>query len=120
MRKSFGPNVAIGTYAACFYVNGMVIEAALETTGGKADDPAAFIQAARSLTLKDTPRGPISFDDHNNVVCNIYIRKIEKATGKLVNHTIKTYPEVSQFWTYDPKWFLQQPVYSRDYPPLKS
>jgi len=27
---------------------------------------------------------------------------------------------VSQFWTYDEKWFLSQPVYSRDYPPLKS
>ena len=23
-------------------------------------------------------------------------------------------------WTYDPKKFLSQPVYSRDYPPLKS
>ena len=39
---------------------------------------------------------------------------------KLVNTTIKTYPKVSQFWTYDEKWFLAQPVYSRDYPPLKS
>jgi branched-chain amino acid transport system substrate-binding protein len=27
---------------------------------------------------------------------------------------------VSQFWTYDPKQFLANPVYSRDYPPLKS
>jgi len=27
---------------------------------------------------------------------------------------------VSQFWTYDEKWFLAQPVYSRDYPPLKT
>ena len=31
--------------------------------------------------------------------------------------TIKTYPNVSQFWTYDPKQFLSNPVYSRDYPP---
>ena len=36
------------------------------------------------------------------------------------NVTIKTYPKVSQFWTFDPKWFLSQPVYSRDYPPMKS
>ena len=120
MRKNFGRDVAIGTYAACFYVNGQVIEAALKKTNGRSDDPVAFVQAMRSVTLTDTPRGPISFDDHNNVVCNIYIRRIEKANGKRVNHTIKTYPKVSQFWTYDPKWFLQQPVYSRDYPPLKS
>lgn len=38
----------------------------------------------------------------------------------MVNKTIKTYHKVSQFWTFDPKWFLQQPVYTRDYPPIKS
>ena len=38
---------------------------------------------------------------------------------KLWNKTIKTYENVSQFWTYDEKEFLAQPVYSRDYPPLK-
>ena len=36
------------------------------------------------------------------------------------NKTVKTYENVSQFWTYDEKKFLSQPVYSRDYPPLKS
>ena len=120
MRQEFGANVAIGTYAAVFYINGQVIEAALAKTNGKSDDPAALIAAVRSVKLTDTPRGPISFDDHNNVVSDIYIRRIEKSGGKLVNKTIKTYPAVSQFWTYDPKWFLAQPVYSRDYPPMKS
>jgi branched-chain amino acid transport system substrate-binding protein len=27
---------------------------------------------------------------------------------------------VSQFWTYDEKAFLANPVYSRDYPPSKN
>jgi branched-chain amino acid transport system substrate-binding protein len=54
------------------------------------------------------------------VICNIYIRRIEKQNGKLANKTVKTYENVSQFWTYDEKTFLAQPVYSRDYPPLKS
>ena len=45
--------------------------------------------------------------------------RCERKAGKLVNTTIKTYKDVSQFWTYDEKWFLAQPVYSRDYPPLK-
>ncbi|MGH6666053.1 MAG: hypothetical protein ACREB2_14315 [Pseudolabrys sp.] len=31
----------------------------------------------------------------------------------------KTYPHVSQFWTYGKEKFLQQPVYSRDFPPCK-
>ena len=120
MHKHIAPNVAIGTYAATFYLNGQVIEAALQQTNGKSDDPSALIGAMRSVRLTDTPRGPISFDDHNNIVCPIYIRRIEKQGGKMVNKTIKTYPAVSQFWTYDPKWFLAQPVYSRDYPPMKS
>ena len=109
-----------GLYAAGLYVNGMVAEAALEKTGGKTDDREAFIRALRAVSLTDTPRGPFSFDRLGNVVGNIYIRKCEKKGDKLVNTTIKTYPKVSQFWTYDEKWFLAQPVYSRDYPPLKS
>ena len=54
------------------------------------------------------------------MVGSFYIRRVDKKGDKLVNTTIKTYPDVSQFWTYDEKWFLSQPVYSRDYPPLKS
>jgi len=41
----------------------------------------------------------------------------------VVNSVIKTYPNVSQFWTYDRVEFLKNPVYSRDsrdYPPAKN
>jgi branched-chain amino acid transport system substrate-binding protein len=109
-----------GSYAAGLYLNGMVAEAALEKTDGKTEDKDALIKAIRAVTLDDTPRGPFHFDHFGNVVGSIFIRRCEKKAGKLVNTTIKTYPDVSQFWTYDEKWFLAQPVYSRDYPPLKS
>jgi branched-chain amino acid transport system substrate-binding protein len=109
-----------GLYAAGLYINGMVAEAALEKTGGKTDDKDALIKALRSVSLTDTPRGPFHFDHFGNVVGNFYIRRCERKGDKLVNTTIKTYQNVSQFWTYDEKWFLAQPVYSRDYPPLKS
>jgi branched-chain amino acid transport system substrate-binding protein len=109
-----------GFYAAGLYINGQVVEAGLQKTGGSTSDKLALIKALRSVSLTDTPRGPISFDDHGNVIGNIYVRRIEKQNGKLVNKTVKTYEKVSQFWTYDEKWFLAQPVYSRDYPPLKS
>jgi branched-chain amino acid transport system substrate-binding protein len=118
MQKDYG--IVPGGYAEGLYLNGMVIEAGLEKTGGRTDDRQAFIAALRSVTLADTPRGPVHFDDHGNAVGSIYIRRIEKKDGKLVDTTIKTYPDVSQFWTYDENWFLAQPVYSRDYPPLKS
>jgi branched-chain amino acid transport system substrate-binding protein len=109
-----------GIYAAGLYINGMVAEAALEKTGGKTDDKDALIKALRSVSLTDTPRGPFHFDHLGNVIGNFYIRRCEKKGDKLVNTIIKTYPNVSQFWTYEEKWFLSQPVYSRDYPPLKS
>ena len=109
-----------GTYSAGLYIAGMVAEAALEKTGGKTDDKEAFIKALRAVKLTDTPRGPFTFDHFGNVVGSFYIRKCERKGDKLVNTTVKAYPNVSQFWTYDEKWFLSQPVYSRDYPPLKS
>ena len=109
-----------GTYSAGLYITGMVAEAALEKTGGKTDDREAFTRALRAVSLTDTPRGPFRFDHLGNVVGSFYLRRCEKKDGKLVNTTFKTYANVSQFWTYDEKWFLSQPVYSRDYPPLKS
>jgi branched-chain amino acid transport system substrate-binding protein len=109
-----------GLYAAGIYINGMVAEAALKTTGGKTDDKEALIAALRAVSLTDSPRGPFHFDHFGNVVGSVYVRQLVKQDGKLAQHTIKTYPDVSQFWTFDEKWFLAQPVYSRDYPPLKS
>src|SRR5512132_3607663 len=118
MVKDYG-NIP-GLYSAGLYINGQVAAAALEKTDGKTDDREAFNKALRSVSLTDTPRGPFTFDRFGNVVGSFYVRRIERKGGKLVNTTIKAYPKVSQFWTYDEKWFLSQPVYSRDYPPLKS
>ena len=117
MAKDY--NVEPGFYAAGLYVNGMVINAALEKTGGKSDDKDEFMKALKSVSLADSPRGPIKFDHLGNVVGNFYIRKMEKSGGRMINKTVKTYQNVSQFWTYDEAKFLAQPVYSRDYPPLK-
>ena len=51
---------------------------------------------------------------YGNVVGNIYIRKVEKKGSALVNSVIKTYPNVSQFWTYNADEFLKKPVYNRE------
>ncbi len=118
MQKNF--NLDPGFYAAGLYINGMVIEAGLQKTGGKSDNKEELIKMLRSVSLADTPRGPIKFDHFGNAIGNFYIRRCEKANGKLVNKTLKTYTNVSQFWTYDEKKFLEQPVYSRDFPPVKS
>jgi branched-chain amino acid transport system substrate-binding protein len=109
-----------GFYAAGLYVNGQVVEAGLKATGGKTDDKQTFMQALKSVSLTETPRGPIKFDHLGNVIGDFYVRRLEKSGGKLINKTVKTYNNVSQFWTYDEQKFLAQPVYSRDFPPVKN
>ena len=73
----------------------------------------------RSIKV-DTCRGPVSFDQYGNVVGNVYIRRVTRKEGRLVNSVVYTYPNVSQFWTYKPEEYLKNPPYSRDYPPAKN
>jgi branched-chain amino acid transport system substrate-binding protein len=108
-----------GFYAAATYTNGAVLQSALETVKGKIEDKQSFMKALRA-TKVDSCRGPVSFDAYGNVVGNVYIRKVERKEGRLVNSVVHTYPNVSQFWTYKPEDFLKSPVYSRDFPPAKN
>ena len=122
MLKNF--NTVPGQYAGLLYVNCDVVEAGLKALSGDSSDKTKLVAAMRAVNLTDTPRGPVKFDHFGNVIGDFYIRKLGKEGAKygltLWNKTIKTYHNVSQFWTYDEKKFLQQPVYSRDYPPVKS
>jgi branched-chain amino acid transport system substrate-binding protein len=108
-----------GGYSAGMYVAGQCVEAAIQKLGGKADDRKALAEALHQVSLKDTPRGPIQFDKYGNVIGDVFIRRCERKGRALVNTVIKTYPKVSQFWTYDEAAFLKNPVYARDYPPAK-
>jgi branched-chain amino acid transport system substrate-binding protein len=83
---------------------------------GKIEDKDAFMKALRTLDIKDSFRGPLRIDENGNPVLTVYIRKVERKDGRLQNTVLQTYPAVTQFWKYDPKAFLAQPVYSRDYP----
>jgi len=65
------------------------------------------------------PIGPVRQDAYATPVLDIYIRRVARQGGQLVNTMLKTYPQVSQFWTYDPATFLTQPIFSRDFPPSR-
>ncbi len=113
-----------GYYSESNYTTAQVIDEAMKQHGGKWPGPEQFIKTMQGLKL-DTVRGPVSFDDMRNPVHNIYIKKVEKKKmfgydkDELWNTVIKTYPNVSQFWTFGKEKFLAQPVYSRDFPPCK-
>ncbi|MBX9773215.1 MAG: ABC transporter substrate-binding protein [Xanthobacteraceae bacterium] len=108
-----------GGYSAGMYIAGQCVEAAIQKLDGKADDRKALAEALRQVSLTDTPRGPIQFDKYGNVIGDVFIRRCERKGKQLVNTVIKTYPKVSQFWTYNEADFLKNPVYARDYPPAK-
>jgi branched-chain amino acid transport system substrate-binding protein len=118
MAKDY--DVIPGGYSAGMYIAGQCVEAAMAKTGGGGNDKKAFMEALKGVSLTDTPRGAFTIDHLGNVVGDIFIRRCERKAGKLVNTVVKTYPKVSQFWTYDEKAFLANPVYSRDNPPAKN
>jgi branched-chain amino acid transport system substrate-binding protein len=111
-----------GQYAAILYVSCQVVDAALKALGGDASDKDKFMGALKAVNLTETPRGPLKYDHLNNVIGTFYVRRLgtegAKYGLKLWNKTIKTYENVSQFWTWPEADFLAHPVYSRDYPPL--
>jgi branched-chain amino acid transport system substrate-binding protein len=118
MQKDYG--VLPGGYSAGMYVAGQCVEAAIQQLGDKAEDRKALAEALHKVSLADTPRGAVKFDQYGNVIGEVFIRRCEKKDGQLVNTVIKTYPNVSQFWTYNEKEFLANPVYTREYPPAKN
>jgi branched-chain amino acid transport system substrate-binding protein len=118
MQKNYG--VLPGGYSAGMYIAGQCVEAALQKLGDRGDDRKALAEALHQISVADTPRGPIKFDQYGNVVGDVFVRRCERKDGQLVNTIIKTYPGVSQFWTYDEKAFLANPAYTRDYPPAKN
>ena len=101
------------------YLGALFLEAGMKTVNGRLEDKAAFMKALRAITMPDTPQGPIRLDPYGNPIVNVYIRRVERRDGRLMNVVIDTYRDVSQFWKYDPAAFLAAPVYSRDYPPAK-
>ena len=102
------------------YLGVLFLESALKTVNGRIEDKTAFMKALRTVNLADTPGGPIRLDSYGNPIVNVYVRRVERRDGRLMNVVIDTYRDVSQFWKYEPAAFLAAPVYSRDYPPSKN
>jgi branched-chain amino acid transport system substrate-binding protein len=111
-------------YSENNYTTAQWLDEALQKAGGKWPGPEELIKIMVGIKL-DSVRGPVSFDDMRNPIQNIYIKKVEKKKmfgyekEELWNTVIKTYPNVSQFWTYGKDKFLAQPVYDKSFPPCK-
>lgn len=72
-----------------------------------------LVAAIKSADLSDSPWGKVSFDDYNNLVAPVLVRDVvARDDGKLWNVEIGEFPDVSQFWTFDPEEFLASPPFS--------
>jgi len=80
------------------YVGARVIVEAIKAVEGKVENREKFLGALRQVQF-EAPRGPFRFDKFQNVIEPVYIRKVEKIRGKLVNVVTDMIPEVDQSWT---------------------
>lgn len=95
---------SVSQYSEHGYATAQVLEAALATIEGEVT--AAAVAGALGAVEVAAPRGPLRFDEYGQAVYNVYVRRVTEVDGAWVNEVIHTYPEVSQFWTYDPEEFM--------------
>src|SRR5713226_2469830 len=108
-----------GFYTAGTYSAGLFLEAALTALKGDTSNPEALRGTLRKTWIVNGPIGSIKLDAYGTPILDVHIRKVERRNGRLVNAIVTTYHDVGQFWKYEPRQFLTEPPYSRDYPPAK-
>jgi branched-chain amino acid transport system substrate-binding protein len=79
-RAAYNQNPA--WFSAGGYIAGQALDAALKTTGGKADDKEALVAALKAVKLT-TPAGAFRFDANNNPVHPRYIIQIREVNGQV-------------------------------------
>ncbi len=99
------------------YTSARWMAEAVKVIHGNVEDTRRFLDALKKVEMKTAPRGPMTIDKFGNPIENIYVRKVEKVDGELQNSIIHVFPNVSQFWKYDPEKYMKEPPYSREYPP---
>jgi branched-chain amino acid transport system substrate-binding protein len=118
IRVAYGHDPGFCTAGA--YTAGLFLENALNTLKGDTSNPEALRDTLRKTWIASGPIGSIKLDLYGTPILDVHIRKVERRNGRLVNAVVATVKDVSQFWKYDPRQFLAEPPYSRDYPPQKN
>ncbi|MGD0237272.1 MAG: penicillin-binding protein activator [Syntrophorhabdales bacterium] len=84
-------------YSEYGYVSAQCIGAAAEALKSNLDNITQVAETIRKVAPKiETPSGPLAFDQYNQRVVNIYVEKVEKRDGKLVNVVIDKLGRVAQ------------------------
>ena len=102
----------VGEYTENGYVAAQMLSAALDKLPSGAIKTDVLIAALRGVAV-EAPRGPVHFDKFQQVVNNVYIRRVRQVGGRFRNEVLDTYPDVSQFWQYDADRYLALPPYAK-------
>ncbi|MFD4957795.1 ABC transporter substrate-binding protein [Microbacterium sp. NPDC058389] len=112
-EKKYG--VIPSAYAAGAYTTAQIIAATLAGMDTKVSGQD-FVDQVKSADLSHSLWGPVTFDDYNNLVGRVFIREVVKRDdGKLWNVPIKTFDDVSQFWTFDPTEVIENGPFTPDW-----
>jgi branched-chain amino acid transport system substrate-binding protein len=79
------------------YVGAKFIVKALEAVKGNIENQEAFLKALKNVKF-EAPRGPVRFDEYQNVIFNTFIERVEKKDGKYNNVVVDIIPNVDQYW----------------------
>jgi branched-chain amino acid transport system substrate-binding protein len=80
-----------------------------------------FIKTIRTIDLSDTPSSPVKVDKYNFAIRNFYlVELVQGKDGKLTQKLVKTFRNVSQFWTFSPQQLAKLPLFSRTFPKVSS
>jgi branched-chain amino acid transport system substrate-binding protein len=105
--------------AANGYLSIQWIHKAIEAVHGNVENKEQLMAALRKVQVKDAPQGPVKLDAYGQAILNVYLRKVVKVGDRYENKLVHTFPAVSQFWTYSPEEFMEEPSYGKEYPPCR-
>ncbi|HLY66011.1 MAG TPA: hypothetical protein VKU60_10805, partial [Chloroflexota bacterium] len=61
------------------------------------EDKEAFLKALAAMSI-ETAKGPVKFDQHQDVIENMYIYQITKDGNQYSHKLLQTYNDVTQFF----------------------
>lgn len=79
------------------YVTAKAVTETLRAVNGKVEDVPRFLDALRKVRF-ESPQGVFRFDDKQNAIIDLHIRKVDKVDGKLMNVYLEKISGVDQFW----------------------
>ena len=103
------------------YSGSMWLSQAIQVRKGNVEDRDAFLSTVLGMELVNSPLGQtVKLDAYGNPIYDVAIRQVVKRPdGRYWNVPIASYPNVSQFWTYNPETYMKQPPYSRTFQGIK-